>query len=278
MKGRAPTLDALRGLAVLAVLLFHAGAFPVGWLGVPVFFTLSGYFITRQLAGGVGVGAFWARRATRIIPLLFAYLAINLAMNLAQGRGMAGYGWHFLFLSDQLIARDMVGTHGHVWHLWSIAVEMQAYALWPAVAKRRGLLWALAPVGIGYWLLAGAPMTLVGSIGFFAAGGLLAKYEAPQWPTPRWLAGIGRAGYSIYVWQMMCIALVVRAGVPWLGVPASLAVGIASYWLIERHASWTVPVRVALPLVLSRLAIVRRRKPPLSDAVTVLTVESPSTT
>jgi peptidoglycan/LPS O-acetylase OafA/YrhL len=259
-RGRVPQLDAIRGLAVLAVLFFHAGLLPVGWLGVPVFFVLSGYLVTRQLRDGMPALTFWVRRLRRVAPLLYAYLAVNLAIALCLGYDTTGYGWHFAFLTDQAIARGAAGQHGHIWHLWSIAVEMQAYALAPFVARRRGLLALIAITGIAYWLLAGFPMTLAGSAGFFAIGGLLSDAEAPRWTAPAWLTAIGRAGYSIYLWQMVCIAAATRLGMPLLGLPLSLAVGFMSYRVIECHAAtWTLPVMVERPLLLSRPATERIR-------------------
>ena len=73
-------LDGLRGVAVVAVVLFHAGHLRGGYLGVDVFFVLSGYLITALLlaevttTGGVGLGGFWARRARRLLPALAGVL------------------------------------------------------------------------------------------------------------------------------------------------------------------------------------------------------------
>lgn len=71
-----PALDGLRGLAVAAVLLFHAGHLTGGYLGVDLFFVLSGFLITSLLlvevhrSGRVDMPAFWARRARRLLPAL----------------------------------------------------------------------------------------------------------------------------------------------------------------------------------------------------------------
>src|SRR6476646_11512563 len=76
-----PALDGLRGLAVAGVLLFHGGHLVGGYLGVDLFFVLSGFLITSLLlaestaSGTVGLGGFWARRARRLLPALCLVIA-----------------------------------------------------------------------------------------------------------------------------------------------------------------------------------------------------------
>ncbi|HEX8229134.1 MAG TPA: acyltransferase, partial [Chloroflexia bacterium] len=82
-----PGLDGLRAIAVSAVLLYHAGMLwlPGGFLGVEVFFVISGYLITALLLsewqrhGSVNLPAFWLRRARRLLPALFLVIAATLA-------------------------------------------------------------------------------------------------------------------------------------------------------------------------------------------------------
>src|SRR5574341_1844588 len=75
-----PALDGLSGLAVTGVLLFHAGHLTGGYLGVDLFFVLSGFLITslllteRRATGRVSLPGFWARRARRLLPALFGML------------------------------------------------------------------------------------------------------------------------------------------------------------------------------------------------------------
>ncbi len=81
-----PGLDGMRALAVIAVLVYHANSewLPGGFLGVEVFFVISGYLITlllmeeRERTGTVRVGAFWMRRARRLLPALFVMLFLLL--------------------------------------------------------------------------------------------------------------------------------------------------------------------------------------------------------
>ena len=84
-----PGLDGLRAMAVMGVLLYHAGMLwlPGGFLGVEVFFVISGYLITSLLLSewqrhrSVNLPAFWLRRARRLLPALFLVIAVTLAFS-----------------------------------------------------------------------------------------------------------------------------------------------------------------------------------------------------
>jgi peptidoglycan/LPS O-acetylase OafA/YrhL len=149
-------LDGLRGLAVAAVLLFHAGHLTGGFLGVDLFFVLSGFLITSLLlaesrTGRIRLAAFWGRRARRLLPALAGVLI-----------GVAAYAW--LFAAPAELARirsDALATLFYVanwravvagvdyWelfaapsplaHTWSLAIEEQFYLVWPLVVG--GVLW-----------------------------------------------------------------------------------------------------------------------------------------
>jgi peptidoglycan/LPS O-acetylase OafA/YrhL len=145
-----PALDGLRGLAVLAVVLFHANWLTGGWVGVDVFFVLSGYLITRLLLierakGRISLRAFWGRRFRRLMPAL---LSLVLVVSFAERwrrrlSGPAGARWDITgaltYLSNWFRLRDGVGYWSNFGgvslldHVWSLAIEEQFYVVWPLV-------------------------------------------------------------------------------------------------------------------------------------------------
>jgi peptidoglycan/LPS O-acetylase OafA/YrhL len=145
--------DGLRGGAVLLVVLFHAtmGRFAGGFLGVDLFFALSGFLITSILVdeyescGRISLSAFYARRALRLVPALFAMLAIYvvIALTLAEHatQHLAAAAFAAGYVMNWVIAFNL-GPVGFVPHTWSLAIEEQFYLLWPAL-----LLLALAWAG-----------------------------------------------------------------------------------------------------------------------------------
>jgi peptidoglycan/LPS O-acetylase OafA/YrhL len=162
-------LDGLRGLAVLAVLVFHLSwSFPEvgklalfknflwsGWIGVDLFFVLSGFLITRGLVKdsrrsvGERMKLFWARRATRIFPLYYLVLAAGTVVCLAMAREHLPSLSYWLYTQNYTLAFDPVPLRWTA-HFWSLAIEEQFYFVWP-------LFMLLAPkwkrVSIGIVLL-----------------------------------------------------------------------------------------------------------------------------
>ncbi|MBS2537703.1 acyltransferase [Catenulispora sp. NF23] len=148
---RIPALDGLRALAVAAVLLYHAGFSHArgGFLGVDVFFVLSGYLITGLLAreylatGAVALGRFYQRRARRLLPALFvvlagvcAYVVLCLPSEAAGFRSDATaslfYVTNWWFVAKGQSYFGGTGRPSLLLHLWSLAVEEQFYVVWPA--------------------------------------------------------------------------------------------------------------------------------------------------
>src|ERR687890_608892 len=148
----SPGLDGLRALAVIAVLLYHAGLpfLPGGFLGVEVFFVVSGYLITALLlaewrkSGRVSLKDFWLRRARRLLPALYVLLGGTLAYSVgflpgevaglrADAIAALGYVTNWFLILGQESYFEAVGRPSLLQHLWSLAVEGQFYLIWPIV-------------------------------------------------------------------------------------------------------------------------------------------------
>jgi peptidoglycan/LPS O-acetylase OafA/YrhL len=171
-----PALDGLRALAVGAVVAYHANLTWAkgGFLGVDVFFVLSGFLITGVLladverTGHLQLRRFWRRRARRLLPAVGVLLvAVALLVPLLapdEGHRLGGdllasiayvTNWRLIFQHQSYF--EAIGRPPLLQHLWSLAVEEQFYLLWPLVLavalrwnRRRELLgaWALAFAGI----------------------------------------------------------------------------------------------------------------------------------
>lgn len=144
---RVLSLDGLRGIAILCVVLHHFGFHPPVWvdwgpIAPNIFFLLSGYLITRSLfrlrnAGPPTTAAFWnqlgafhVRRLARILPALYIMFAVGCLWGLDEFR--EGMGWHLTFLTNfRLVITD--DWAGSLSHLWSLAVQEQFYLLWPVI-------------------------------------------------------------------------------------------------------------------------------------------------
>lgn len=149
------SLDGIRGIAVLLVMFFHYGYFAAGWIGVQMFFTLSGYLITTILLEDRGLsflayaGRFYWRRSLRIFPLFYVFLVI-VAVFYALFGVPASFplDWASLFTYTANFARMRDEDLGPFFvHTWSLAVEEQFYLVWPAllfVLPLRGLRCAIA--------------------------------------------------------------------------------------------------------------------------------------
>jgi peptidoglycan/LPS O-acetylase OafA/YrhL len=187
-----PQLDGLRAVAVLLVIGAHTGLARGGYVGVDVFFVLSGYLITNILVreretGRWSIRRFYVRRIRRLYPALLLMLLLTLPFD---GTLMPGDEFHRLavvFLSATYLANfgNLHPTHwmGGLGHTWSLAVEEQFYLLWPfalplVIRFRRGQV-GLAMVTVAMLsMLAFGPLELarllLGSGGALLAGCLLA--------------------------------------------------------------------------------------------------------
>ncbi|MGB3827681.1 MAG: acyltransferase family protein [Ornithinimicrobium sp.] len=166
----------MRAIAVLMVLLYHAGVTRLngGFAGVDVFFVISGFLITslllREVAttGTVSIPGFYARRAKRLLPAatlvlvvttVLGYVVLPLAERAALGREVMAstlyvVNWELASQSIDYLAED--ATASAVQHYWSLSVEEQFYVLWPLIMlgavlltkRRKGQRWALMAFAI----------------------------------------------------------------------------------------------------------------------------------
>jgi peptidoglycan/LPS O-acetylase OafA/YrhL len=175
----APGLDGVRALAVFAVVAYHIGTtsnavvLPGGFLGVDIFFVLSGYLITSLLVteaqrrGRISIKQFYIRRARRLLPALFALLlvvgaigALWLPQQAARLRGdliaALGYATNWWLIAENSSYFATAGDRPPLLtHLWSLAVEEQYYLVWPlvmiafaAVRAKRGLMLLVVLAGV----------------------------------------------------------------------------------------------------------------------------------
>jgi peptidoglycan/LPS O-acetylase OafA/YrhL len=158
--GHVEALDGARGVAVVLVFLFHLRVFGfgAGFLGVDMFFVLSGFLITTLLlaevrkTGRIAVTAFWARRVRRLMPalallLIVAALVTAKTATFGQRASMRSDllsttiyvgNWHFIDTSSYF---ENTGTTSPIQHTWSLAIEEQFYLAWPLLL---GLLFAIS--------------------------------------------------------------------------------------------------------------------------------------
>ena len=148
-----PALDGLRGVAVVAVLLYHGGVSAAGggFLGVDVFFALSGFLITslllaeRASTGRIDLRAFWGRRARRLLPALLVvlvFVAVYAAVLARAGEldrirqdGLSTLlylaNWRMVFGGESYF--ESFGAPSPLRHTWSLGIEEQWYLVWPLV-------------------------------------------------------------------------------------------------------------------------------------------------
>ncbi len=225
-----PGLDGLRAIAVGAVLFYHAGVswLPGGFLGVEVFFVISGYLITAlllseaQQRGRIDLRTFWLRRARRLLPALYLLLVVGLVYAVfwlphevarLRGDALAAFAyvinWYFIFRQQSYF--EVIGRPSLFQHLWSLAIEEQYYLIWPPVLALLLRFWS--PRRIASIALTGAicssllmavlylpgqdPSRVYYGTDTRAAGLLFGSALAMAWAPWRTL---GRATHAMVVW------------------------------------------------------------------------------
>lgn len=233
--GRIDGLDGLRALAVVVVLMFHLWptTFPGGFIGVDVFFVISGFLITtlllleRNRDGEIKLKKFWIRRARRLLPALFLVLFSSIAaarvvseeLLVGIGRQVVGALLFLTNLVEIWAGSDyFADSHRALFvTLWSLAVEEQFYGLWPPL-----LVWVFLKIS-PFW------RTIIALTAAAGSALLMALLFDPNWATRVYygpdthsfglMMGVGLA-FAIdnsgrllghRVWQKLC---------PWMGFAA----------------------------------------------------------
>ncbi|HEY2902472.1 MAG TPA: acyltransferase [Polyangia bacterium] len=187
LPARIPALDGLRGVAILLVLLhqfnvldpragltarLQTAIVEPGWIGVQLFFVLSGFLITGILLDAKGApnffGRFYRRRVQRIFPLYYLVLAATFfllpraAPAIAARTGVGHHHlWYWLYLQNW---PGLGGDADLLGHTWSLAVEEQYYLIWPLA------VWTLSERGLGRLCLGVAAGAFLLRVGMRAAG------------------------------------------------------------------------------------------------------------
>ncbi|MFL6216337.1 MAG: acyltransferase family protein [Blastocatellia bacterium] len=164
--GYRPALDGLRGVAILAVLAYHLApqTFAGGFLGVDIFFVLSGFLITTLLAqekhrdGEIAFKPFYARRALRLLPALVVLLSVYFVVMMSRGASLkftaAMIACVLFYASNWVMGYFGFEILGPMVHTWSLALEEQFYLCWPFLLAKL-LRLKLSPQRIIHLLMAG---------------------------------------------------------------------------------------------------------------------------
>ena len=256
--------DGLRGAAVAAVLLNHANHLEGGYLGVDLFFVLSGYLITALLLTGwrsedrVELKRFWGRRARRLAPaLIITLVGVGLyATFVSNETELLGVRWDGLATLFEVANWRTIAIHTDYFaqtlrpsplrHTWSLSIEEQCYLVWPLVVAAV-LRWRRSPVAV----------FVVSSVGAVASAGWMVFlwHRGGLADTSRLYYGTDTRAAAVLIGAAVASGRVALGSKRWARtrdvrhvLGALAAVGLAVAWLrLDGDGPW--PYRGVLPLV-----------------------------
>lgn len=273
--GFRPDIEGLRALAVLSVLLYHAHLGPTGggFLGVDVFFVLSGYLITALLMkellheGARGLPNFWARRARRLLPASALVLVTTLVLGrfvldpLQQQSVGSDATWASAFIVNIKFAfgdtyAAAQSTASPLLHFWSLAVEEQFYVVWPL------LMLALSKVR---WRQRQYAMFVMGA---FLLQSLLAYVWFSEWAFTQSFFLLPTRAWELIAGGMLAMAGGFATRIPWRtrAIASWVALLVVLYCMVTYHDTaplgWTAVVPVLATVVVVGASTVRQQVGP----------------
>jgi peptidoglycan/LPS O-acetylase OafA/YrhL len=263
-----PDIEGLRAIAIVAVLLCHAGVpfLAGGYVGVDVFFVISGFLITRLLVGEmdrtgtISLRGFYARRAKRLLPLSAVLLATvgvlsMILLSPLRNTEVAGdiiasalyvANWHFAAQSVDYFAQGLEPSP--VLHLWSLAIEEQFYVVWPGLMLAVTWFWRRRGRSVRPALWVALTAILIGSLAY----GIVLTNDKPAFAyfstfARAWELGLGAA-----------LALLGAVRLPRLGAVALGWAGVAAivYASFAFTGQTTFPGTAALVPTLGAAALI----------------------
>lgn len=275
LKPRNPQIQALRALAAGLVLIYHAHWLDGGYIGVDIFYVISGFLITGLLlkeldrSGKISLASFYARRTKRLLPASFLVITVTAiagffllppSMRQDFGRDLIAastYVSNFLFALWENDYQNLNATPSPFIHFWSLAVEEQFYLFWPL------FIYLLFRIG-------GRRGVLLGVVATFASSFLFSLYltsVAPIWsfyilPTRAWeLAAGALLLYTPEIRRHRALAALI----------AFVAIAMGASLFDETTA---FPGTAALLPVLATMALIATRDkwPPFLEAISQLRV------
>ena len=251
-----PDIEGLRAIAVLSVMVYHVAPrlIPGGFVGVDIFFVISGFLITSHLAsehvrsGTISLSRFYARRALRLIPAATVTLvgtAVAIALFVprafwAQFGGdliaaaFYGVNWTLAAQSVDYLAEDNVVSPAQ--HFWSLAVEEQYYLVWPVLMLGAALVAGLLKQSKRRGFAAMGVLVIAGSAGWamveFAQQNTAAYFVTT---TRLWELAVGSVVAIIYPRLLRA-----KSGKA-LGTLLGLVAIVASMWVIQETLQWPNP-------------------------------------